>query len=82
MNAATLRTTLRWSHIVLGSFLGAYICSPLHLDPTATLVARWALVPLVALTGIAMWKQGKLQRLFAGGVRSDRPAALHSRVEG
>lgn len=65
MNAASLRATLRWSHIALGSLIGAYICSPLHLDPTATLAARLALVPLVGLTGVAMWKQGKLQKLFS-----------------
>lgn len=40
------------------------IYSPWHADPTWTLVARLALTPLVALIGIALWKQGRLTTLF------------------
>jgi hypothetical protein len=58
------RSLLRWSHIAIGIFLGAYICSPLHLDPTATLIARLLVLPLVGLTGVAMWQQGRFTRLF------------------
>lgn len=64
MSPTTLRTAIRWTHIVVGSFLAAYVCSPLHLDATATLIARASLVPLVALSGLALWQQGRLQRLF------------------
>ncbi len=81
MTPTTLRTSLRWSHIGVGVILGVYICSPLHADATATLVARLSLVPVVALTGIAMWKQGVLTRLFRrmSGSRSPSPPSRSAR---
>lgn len=81
MTPTTLRTSLRWSHIGVGVILGAYICSPLHADATATFVARLSLVPVVALTGIAMWKQGVLTRLFRhmSGSGSPRPPSRSAR---
>lgn len=62
MTTMTIRRGLRWAHIAAGLIIGAYICSPLHLDATATLVARLSLLPVVALIGIVMWQQGRLQR--------------------
>lgn len=64
MNNAKLRAFLRWTHVILGLFIGAYVCSPLHADPAATLMARAALVPLLATTGLAMWQQGRLARWY------------------
>jgi hypothetical protein len=64
MTSRNLRSALRSIHILIGLFIGTYIYSPWHADPTWTLVARLALIPLVALTGIAMWKQGRLTSLF------------------
>lgn len=65
MTPRALRTTLRSAHVVIGLFIGTYIYSPWHADPTWTLAARLALVPLIALSGVAMWKQGRLAALFA-----------------
>ena len=64
MSPATIRSLLRWSHLVVGVIIGIYICSPLHSDPLATLVVRLSLLPVLALTGIAMWQQHRL-RSFA-----------------
>ncbi len=61
MTPRSLRTTLRSDHIVIGLFIGTYIYSPWHTDPNWTLAARLA---LATLTGIAMWKQGRLTALF------------------
>jgi hypothetical protein len=69
MSAASLRAWLRWSHIAVGVFLAVYVCSPLHQDALATLIARVSLIPLVALTGVVMWQQGRLTRLFRPGRR-------------
>lgn len=86
MTPTTLRTSLRWSHIGVGVILGIYICSPLHAVATATLVARLSLVPVVALTGIAMWKQGVLTRVFrrlsGSGSPSPSPRSARSKTEG
>jgi hypothetical protein len=64
MSPTRLRTLLRWSHIAVGALIGGYVCSPLHLDPTATLIARLSLLPLVGLSGAAMWQQGRITRVF------------------
>jgi hypothetical protein len=63
MSPATIRSLLRWSHLIVGIMIGIYICSPLHGDPLATLVVRLSLLPVLALTGIAMWQQLRLRRL-------------------
>jgi hypothetical protein len=65
MTAARTRLLLRWSHVAIGVLIGAYVFSPLHADPTATLLARVALIPVVGLTGVAMWQQARLNRLLA-----------------
>lgn len=70
MSPLATRRWLRWSHIAAGLIIGAYVCSPLHADPTATLAARLSLLPVLGLTGLAMWQQGRLSRLLRQG-RSD-----------
>lgn len=62
MSQSRLRFLLRWSHLFVGVMIGVYICSPLHADPLATLVVRLSLVPVAALTGVAMWQQHRLRR--------------------
>lgn len=64
MSLAFVRTSLRWFHILAGILIATYIFSPLHLDSRATLFVRISLVPLVGLTGIAMWQQGRFRRLL------------------
>jgi hypothetical protein len=75
MSPTKFRSALRCSHIAIGVMLGGYICSPLHLDPTATLIVRLALLPLIGLTGIAMWQQGRLTRLFKKSSRKAQRAS-------
>ncbi|MCG6122250.1 MAG: hypothetical protein MEP57_06035 [Microvirga sp.] len=69
MTPRTFRTILRSAHIAIGLFIGAYIYSPWHADPNWTLAARLALIPLITLTGVAMWKQGRLTALFGRNPR-------------
>ena len=57
MSDRTLRLWLRWSHILIALMLAVYLYSPLHLDDTATSVARLGLVPLLIVTGFVMWQQ-------------------------
>lgn len=63
MSSITTRSLLRWSHLVFGVMIGIYICSPLHADPIATTAVRLSVLPVLALTGIAMWQQHLLRRL-------------------
>jgi hypothetical protein len=62
MNPAQLRRTLRVGHIVVGALVGIYVYSPLHADPLLTDIIRYLAIPVVALSGIAMWQQGRISR--------------------
>lgn len=77
MSPTSIRLWLRWSHVVAGLVIGAYVCSPLHADGTATLIARLSLLPVLALTGLAMWQQGRFTRfLNLGRPRLDRSRSV------
>lgn len=81
MTPKALRSWLRWTHILVGLVIGAYICSPLHLDPGATVVARLALVPAIAVTGLSLWKQGQLTgiwRRLTGRVQASASPSQHA----
>ena len=62
MNDRKMRALLRWSHILLGLLLAGYLYTPLHADKLATDVARFLLVPILMVTGAAMWQQLGLAR--------------------
>ncbi len=62
MNAVQLRRALRTGHLVVGAILVVYVYSPFHADPLFTGLIRYLAVPAVALSGIAMWQQGRLSR--------------------
>ena len=66
MSDRKMRSLLRWCHIILGLMLVAYLYTPLHLDKFATDVARFLLVPILMITGIAMWQQLGLARFSDG----------------
>ena len=59
---AYLRTILRRSHIVEGIFLATYVYSPFHLNAMWTNIARFIVLPLIALSGIWLWQQGRIAR--------------------
>jgi hypothetical protein len=69
INPARLRLILRWAHIVEAAFIGTYIYSPLHLDPLWTDIARYVIFPLAGVSGVWMWQQGRINRLFRGNNR-------------
>ena len=64
--AKNLRPLLRWFHIGVGIFIGAYFYSPLSNFPWALALIKFALIPLLVLSGIAMWKQAQVMRLLRG----------------
>ncbi|WP_295895577.1 hypothetical protein [uncultured Vibrio sp.] len=66
MNGHNLRLTLRWIHIVAALFVGASLYSPLKNNDLFMATTLYFLVPIVAITGVAMWKQGKLIKLLKG----------------
>ena len=64
MAPATLRKSLRWIHISGSGVVGTYLYSPWSSDPTFSAITLYAVFPLMGLTGIAMWQQGRIARLF------------------
>lgn len=75
MNAASIRTILRWGHIGEAAFLGIYLYSPLHADPLWTDIARYVAFPLAGVSGIWMWQQGRIAKWMRGDRRTPHSSA-------
>ena len=67
MKAASLRTYLRWLHIVGGLIIGTYLYSPWSANAAFAALTLYVVTPTVVLSGIAMWKQGPLMRFLRRG---------------
>ena len=68
MSGSVLRKILRITHMVGGFFMGLYIYAPFpRQSPQFDLIMQVLVVPLVLLTGIGMWQQGKLMKLLNRG---------------
>ena len=48
--------------LLLAVALGAFVYSPLRTDPVAVLAVQVGLFPLLALSGVFMWKGAALRR--------------------
>ena len=66
MSAAKLRVAFRWMHIFVGGFVGAYFYSPLSQTDWALPLIKFALIPALVVSGVVMWKQPQIMRLFRG----------------
>ena len=60
MSPTRFRTVLRWFHIFVALFVGAYFYSPLATVNWSLPLIKYALVPLLVVSGLAMWKQAKV----------------------
>ncbi len=65
MTPATLRKILRCGHIIASFVLGTYLYSPWGEEPGFKAVVLYGVFPLMALSGVWMWKQGWIARLFS-----------------
>jgi hypothetical protein len=54
MNDRTMRSWLRWSHMLLGLLLITYLYTPLHLDAQATMWTRLLVTPILLMSGAMM----------------------------
>ena len=62
MTPATFRTVMRWFHIVVALFVGAYFISPLSTFDWSFPLIKYVIIPLLILSGLAMWKQAKVMK--------------------
>jgi hypothetical protein len=60
IGAGTLRRAQRRAHLLAGAVLFAYVYAPLGADLED--VVRFAVFPVLALTGIAMWQAARIRR--------------------
>ena len=67
MNDAIKRSILRWTHLVFGIPIIGYIYSPFEELPNYAPVVRFVALPVIALTGIWMWKGHLLRRFISKG---------------
>ena len=63
MSNATQRTICRWIHIVLAIPVIGYVYSPYENLPDYAPVTRFVAMPLIAATGLWMWKGHLVRRL-------------------
>lgn len=65
MSDATKRSIFRWIHIVFAIPIIGYIYSPFKELPNYAPVVRYVAFPVIALSGLLMWKGHLLRRLIS-----------------
>jgi hypothetical protein len=65
MTNATKRSILRWFHIILAIPIVGYIYSPFENLPQYAGPTRFVFFPLIALSGLWMWKGQWVKGLFS-----------------
>lgn len=58
-----LRLLLRWSHMIAGAYVGAYLLSPLYGNAIATLAAQIVVIA-VGVSGLTIWQWPRVAKLL------------------
>jgi hypothetical protein len=64
MNEATKRSIFRWIHLIFAIPIIGYIYSPFKELPNYAPVVRYIAFPVIALSGLWMWKGHVVRRLI------------------
>lgn len=67
MKETTKRSIVRWFHLTLTIPIVGYIYSPFELIPSYAFPTRFVFLPLMALSGLWMWKGHLVRRLISKG---------------
>jgi thiosulfate reductase cytochrome b subunit len=65
MNFPTQRSVFRWIHLILAIPIVGYIYSPFDRLPDYAPLTRFVFLPVIALTGLWMWKGHLIRRLLS-----------------
>jgi hypothetical protein len=65
ISSAMQRSIVRWIHIIFAIPIIGYIYSPFDQIPNYAPVVRFIAVPVIAVTGLWMWKGHLVRRLFS-----------------
>jgi len=63
MQLSRIRTIVRWIHLSAAALIGVSVYSPWASDPVFASVLKFAVFPLLGLTGLVLWQQARLRRL-------------------
>jgi predicted tellurium resistance membrane protein TerC len=75
MQDSTKRSIVRWIHIVFAIPIIGYIYSPFVELPNYPPVVRYIAFPIMALTGLWMWKGHVLRRLISKSGKNELAGA-------
>ncbi len=64
MNQGVIRVIVRWTHIVCSVPIFGYVYSPFEEIPQYAPMVRTVFLPILAVSGLWMWKGHLLRRLF------------------
>ncbi len=65
MNTGTVRTILRWIHIIVAIPIVGYIYSPFGKLPGYAPATRFVFLPVMVVSGLWMWKGHVVRRLIS-----------------
>ncbi|HEU5402345.1 MAG TPA: hypothetical protein VFU86_13360 [Terriglobales bacterium] len=65
MKDATKRSILRWIHLILAIPIIGYIYSPFKNLPDYAPLTRFVFLPVMAISGLWMWKGHVLRRVVS-----------------
>jgi predicted tellurium resistance membrane protein TerC len=65
MKETTKRSIFRWTHLIFAIPIIGYIYSPFKELPNYAPVVRYVAFPVIALSGLWMWKGQALRRLIS-----------------
>jgi len=65
MTQKTVRTIVRWIHIICSIPIIGYVYSPFEEIPQYAPPTRFLFLPMLAVTGLWMWKGHLVVRLFS-----------------
>jgi hypothetical protein len=74
MTPRRIRFLARSVHLLAAAALGLHVYGPLHMGEALRPALQFVLFPLVALTGIALWKQAQIRRLLSRSGRTNLAA--------
>lgn len=62
MSNRQLRMIIRWVHIIGGSLTATFIYAPWGQEALFVGLMRWGVIPLLILSGLVLWQQGRLTK--------------------
>lgn len=76
MSNRNLRVVLRWIHLIGAGAIGTFVYSPYGDDPIFRAAMQFIVIPVLSLTGIALWQQARLNKLLKrGGAKTSAAGA-------